>query len=42
MESARLLAASHYRIEAHLWAGAAGTQVAVQAVFYNSAGVAGA
>jgi hypothetical protein len=41
METARLLAGSHYRIEAHLWAGAPATQVAIQATFYNSAGVAG-
>jgi hypothetical protein len=41
METARLLAGSHYRIEAHLWAGTPGTQVALSATFYNSAGVAG-
>jgi hypothetical protein len=41
METARLLAGSHYRIEAHLWAGVPATQVAIQATFYNSAGVAG-
>jgi hypothetical protein len=41
LESARLLAGNRYRIEAHLWAGAPLTQVALTATFYNSAGVAG-
>ncbi len=41
LESARLLAGSRYRIEAHLWAGAPGTMVSMQLTFYNSAGVAG-
>jgi hypothetical protein len=41
METARLLAGSRYRIEAHLWAGAPGTQIALAATFFNSAGVAG-
>jgi hypothetical protein len=41
IETARLLAGSTYRIEAHLWAGTPGTQVAIQATFYDSAGVAG-
>ena len=42
METARLVAGSRYRIEAHLWAGAPATQIALNATFYNSAGIAGA
>jgi hypothetical protein len=41
LDSARLLAGSRYRVEAHLWAGAPATQIAMQLTFYNSAGVAG-
>jgi hypothetical protein len=41
LDSARLLAGSRYRIEAHLWAGAPATQIAMTATFYNSAGVPG-
>lgn len=41
LETARLLAGSRYRIEAHLWAGAPATQISIQGTFYNSAGVAG-
>jgi hypothetical protein len=41
LDSARLLAGSRYRVEAHLWAGAPATQIAMTATFYNSAGVPG-
>jgi hypothetical protein len=41
LESARLLAGSRYRVEAHLWAGVPGTMVAMRLTFYNGAGVAG-
>jgi hypothetical protein len=41
LDTARLLPGSRYRVEAHLWAGAPATQVAMQLTFYNSAGVAG-
>jgi hypothetical protein len=41
LDSARLLASSRYRVEAHLWAGAPATQIAMQLTFYNSAGVPG-
>jgi hypothetical protein len=41
LDTARLLPGSRYRVEAHLWAGAPATQIAMQLTFYNSAGVAG-
>ena len=41
MNAGRLLAGGHYRLEAHLWVGLPATQVALQATFFNSAGVAG-
>jgi hypothetical protein len=41
LDSARLLPGSRYRVEAHLWAGAPATQIAMQLTFYNSAGVPG-
>jgi hypothetical protein len=41
LDTARLLAGSRYRVEAHLWAGAPATQIAMRLTFYNSAGDAG-
>jgi hypothetical protein len=41
LDSARLEPGSRYRVEAHLWAGAPATQIAVQLTFYNSADVPG-
>jgi hypothetical protein len=41
MNAGRLLQGGHYRIEAHLWLGAPLTSIAIQATFFNSAGVAG-
>ena len=41
LDTTRLPAGSRYRVEAHLWAGAPGTQIAMGLTFYNSTGVAG-
>jgi hypothetical protein len=41
MDMGRLDPGATYRIEAHLWAGAPATSIALKATFFNSAGVAG-
>jgi hypothetical protein len=41
MNMGRLDPGATYRIEAHLWAGAPATSIAIKATFFNSAGVAG-
>lgn len=41
MNMGRLTPGTTYRIEAHLWAGAPATSIAINATFFNSAGVAG-
>jgi len=41
MNMGRLTPGTTYRIEAHLWAGAPATSIAIKATFFNSAGVAG-
>lgn len=41
LDMGRLTPGTTYRIDAHVWAGAPATSVALKATFFNSAGVAG-